>query len=74
MHDTDIITDQRPVTAQRTSAWKVIGPDGYPFALWLPDKSRCWSYFSKTRARHYALMVHGYIEPTTTRTIKDVVQ
>jgi len=74
MHDTDLIVAQRPQTAQRTSAWKVIAPDGHPFALWLEDKTRCWSHFSKPAARHYARMIGGSIEPTTSRTIKDVVQ
>jgi len=62
-----------PAVKQIRAAWTVIGPDGERFILWLPDRSRCWSYFTKPAARRYAREIGGHIDPSTTRSIKDAV-
>ena len=69
----DRIVATAPAVKQIQAAWTVTGPDGTPFTLWLPDRSRCWSYFTKPAARRYAREIGGYIDPSTTRSIKDAV-
>ena len=63
-----------PAVKQIRAAWTVIGPDGERFILWLPDRSRCWGYFTKPAARRYAREIGGYIDgPSATRGIKEAV-
>ena len=70
----DRIVDTAPAVKLIKAAWTVTGGDGTPFTLWLPDRSRCWSYFTKPAARRYATEIGGYIEgPSSARTYKDAV-
>ena len=67
------VTDP-PATRLIAAAWTVCTADGDMFKLWLPDRTRCWSYFTKPAARRYAREIGGYIDgPSTTRSYKEAV-
>lgn len=66
------ITDNPPVKQQQT-AWTVTGQDYMPVKLWLPNRSRCWSYFTKQAGRVLAEHTRGYLDVTRTHSIKEVV-
>ena len=70
----DRTVDTAPAVREIMAAWSVTGPDGTPCTLWLPDRSRCWSYFTKPAARRYAREIGGYIDgPSATRSYKQAV-
>jgi len=70
----DITVPAKPATKEIMAAWSVTDRDGNPLVLSLPDKSRCWSYFTKPAARRYATEIGGYLDgPSSTRTYKDAV-
>ena len=70
----DITVPAKPATKEIMAAWSVTDRDGNRLVLWLPDRTRCWSYFTKPAARRYAIEIGGYLEgPSSTRTYKDAV-